>query len=961
MDIKPDYSKQILAAVLDTTDSGLLVIDGHGRIMLHNATAAALLKCDAAELNQVTVFDLLPEVFTGTADLDDGADITVNPMYRDGRRHDTNAFGPSAEPTPVRVQSAPFQIDGKTHYLVSMRDASRRRRMEDDLLTRQAHLALLLEVTNAVLITVNKDGVIQTFNQNICTVFSRQESDFNNLPVDQLLPDVFFRAKSGSQKQKLHVNSLFTDGERHEITLTTHDNRRFPANVMVRDTTIRGEPGYIIRIRDLTSQKQEQTELLRHQQRLEFLTCVTNATLLVVRPDGTLESHSDQADQMFRYTQAEFEQLRINDLVPEVFEIDTDQEGSNTVVLKKPFADEQLHDTRARRKQRAEFPARVIVKTEQLDGQLVYIVRVRDVSERKQAENELRSRQIRLETILNNAAEGIITFDQHGVIESFNAAAEKLFGYRAQEVIGKTIALLIPPGGSDLGSGYLERFMRSEISRHIGHGGEVEGRHKDGAKFPMALKVSEIDIDGKPIYTALVADISERKALVDHLTYVAEHDGLTGLYNRSYFQEELERVIERARRMEGQHYALFYIDLDQFKYVNDTMGHAAGDRVLIDVAAILKKRVRKSDLLARLGGDEFVVLLYYPGAENITHTAESFRQQLADYTFKHGRGRIDVGCSIGVSVITSDIKSGIEALSQADIACHIAKRAGRNRVHIFQSADEKYLAKMSLDTGWARRIRAAIKDSQFALGCQPIVNTRTGEVESYEVLIRMLGENNELIMPSGFLPSAERFGLAVDIDKWVIANAIDTLAAQRKTMPALRYSINISGQSMADQSVANLILAKLHETKLAPSALTFELTETVAVADLALAESFLRRLQEFGCQTALDDFGTGFSSFAYLKDLPVNRVKIDGYFVKNLAANPVDQAMVRAMNDIAHALGKQTVAEFVEHEETMTILKDIGVDFAQGYHLGRPDVVLPCRAIVEHSAAQGLCGSGRGC
>ena len=561
---------------------------------------------------------------------------------------------------------------------------------------------------------------------------------------------------------------------------------------------------------------------------------------------------------------------------------------------------------------------------------------------------QVHTRQQRLETILGNAAEGIVTFDAKGIIESLNTAAVRLFGYGEHEAVGADISLLIPPTHArDMRDGYLAHFMRAEIKRLIGHEGEVTGRHKDGTRFPMALKVSEITLEGKPLYTGLVSDISERKALVEHLKSMAEHDGLTGLYNRSYFQTELERTVERTKR-NGQTYALLYIDLDNFKYVNDTLGHAAGDHLLIDIAGILQKRARKSDLTARLGGDEFTVLLYDVQEHTALHVAESFRQALANFVFKHNSERVDIGCSVGVAMISRETQTPTQALSQADIACHLAKRGGRNRVHLFKPADESSVNAMSMDMGWSRRIKEAIENGRFALACQPIIDVRTREIESYEVLIRMLDDNNEILLPGGFMPSAERFGLAVEIDKWVIFNAIETLAKQRKTLPHLRYSINLSGQTLSDHSVCDLILDKLTHSGLDPAALTFEVTETVAIADMALAEDFLAKLQKIGCHTALDDFGSGLSSFAYLRDLPVDIVKIDGRFVKNMAESPVDQAMVKAMNEIAHALGKKTVAEFVENEECFRLLKQFGVDFAQGYHLGRPDIVMPCKAISEH-------------
>lgn len=567
---------------------------------------------------------------------------------------------------------------------------------------------------------------------------------------------------------------------------------------------------------------------------------------------------------------------------------------------------------------------------------------------------QVRSRQERLKAILDYAAEGIVTFDEHGRVQSFNKSAEQLFGFSEQELLGAEISVLIPPAMREKRPDYISHLLRHDVARCIGHEGEVTGRHKDGSQLHLAMKVSQMSIEGKIMYTALLADISERKAMLEHLKTMAERDGLTGLYNRSYFQEELARVTEQASRTGAQKCAVLYIDLDNFKYVNDTLGHASGDRLLIEVAGILNRRARKSDLIARFGGDEFTVLLYNTDEEGAQRAAESFRSQLASYSYKERGEQVDVGCSIGVvMIIAGDAPEDV--LSRADLACHQAKRGGRNRVHVFSAADKASAASMSLDIGWARRIKEAIEQDRFALACQPIVDTKTNEIACYEVLIRMLDEDNALIMPNGFLPSAERFGLSADIDRWVIVHAIRTLAQQRRSHPKVRYAINLSAQTLSDLTVCDLIKKELDEAGVDPAALTFEVTETVAIADMRVAEIFLGRLRQIGCKTALDDFGSGMSSFAYLRDLPVDIVKIDGRFVRNIAQNSIDEAMVRAMNDIGHALSKETVAEFVEDEAGFALLREIGVDYGQGFFLGRPDVVLPCKAISEAAGLGDLC------
>lgn len=572
--------------------------------------------------------------------------------------------------------------------------------------------------------------------------------------------------------------------------------------------------------------------------------------------------------------------------------------------------------------------------------------------------DQVHTREQRLSAVLNNTAEGIITFDKRGIIEGFNQAAERLFGWSESEILGTSINLLIATDKHDRRDGYLDHFLRNQIQRLVGHEGEVVGLHRDGTIFPMAVKISAMQLEGREIYIGLLADISERKAMMDRLKFVAEHDGLTGLYNRSYFQQELERVVERAQRRSAHHSALLYIDLDNFKYVNDTMGHAAGDQLIVQVAAVLQKRARKSDILARFGGDEFTVLLDDTDLDNASRVAESFRQKIAGFTFNYEGKHADVGCSIGVASIHSQSNSATEAMSYADLACHLAKRGGRNRIHVFDPADAEKVATMSVDMGWSRRIKTAIENNRFELACQPIVHTGTREVDAYETLIRLRDEHDEIIMPSGFLPAAERFGLAGDIDIWVITRAIDTLAHLRETQPRARYSINLSALTLTRAGLVDFIASRLVQSRLDPAALTFEVTETAAITDMSAAGTLLSGLRQLGCRTALDDFGSGMSSFAYLRELPVDFVKIDGRFVKNLATNPVDQAMVKAMNEIAHALGKLTIAEFVENEESFRLLGLFGVDYAQGYHLGRPVLVAapPVRTVATGSSGTARAG-----
>ena len=553
----------------------------------------------------------------------------------------------------------------------------------------------------------------------------------------------------------------------------------------------------------------------------------------------------------------------------------------------------------------------------------------------RRMQGQVTSRQLRLESILDNAAEGIITIDEQGVIETFNNAAQRLFGLDNRQTIGKSIINLVSFPEESAYDNFLS-LCQSPVLAGGRHETTITVMRQDGSTFPMAIKANELEIEGRQLYTAIVEDIGDRIAMMEHLREMAEHDSLTGLYNRQYFLTELDRVVENIKRGSRRDFALLYIDLDNFKFVNDTLGHHAGDQVLVEVTAMLSQRNRKSDLLVRLGGDEFAILLYDAEEGHVLQAAEAHRKLLDDYVFKYDGSVIQVGCSIGVTLFGRQFISKEDLLVQADVACHIAKRSGRNRVHVYKSADKENMAAMTEDMGWAGKIKNAIENNQFRLACQPIMELKTGEVFRQEVLLRMLDDTGNLILPAGFLGSAERFGLMRAVDHWVVTNAIQYLGKQLQHNPLLHFSINLSAESLGDFSILETITNTLMKNEVPPTAVTFEITETIAIANLSTAVDFLTRLRNLGCQTALDDFGVGYSSFAYLKDLPVDFVKIDGSFVRDVHRDQLQLAMVRSMNDIAHAMGKYTVAEYVDNRDSMRILKEMGVDFIQGYHVGGP-------------------------
>lgn len=550
---------------------------------------------------------------------------------------------------------------------------------------------------------------------------------------------------------------------------------------------------------------------------------------------------------------------------------------------------------------------------------------------------QVHSRQTRLETILDNAVEGIITIDETGSIETFNIAAQKLFGYAQDEILGTNVADLTNDRTNTIQDFCLDKYLLQYKDENIspGHEIELQAKRKDGSTFPMSVKFNEFTLSGRRYFTVLVDDISEKKAFIDNLRNLAEHDALTGLYNRFYFTKELTHVVERVKRTSKINYALMYIDLDNFKYINDTLGHLAGDQLLVEVSLIIRNQIRKSDLLSRFSGDEFAVLLHDVNSESAMAVAEKIRYSIKNYVFKSSGATVDVGCSIGIAMISSQIISHQELFSQADFACHAAKKAGRNRVHIYTDTDQKKLTALTNDMSWSRKITDTITNDRFILAFQPIRQINNESSKKYEVLLRMLDTDNSIIMPPGFIPAAERFGMIAEVDRWVISH-IFNLIEQHHADDGSQFSINISTQSFTHGGMLEFITDKMRHHSIDPERLVFEVTETSAMNDITHAIEFLQALRKLGCKTALDDFGVGYSSFAYLRELPVDIIKIDGGFVHDIHTNPLNYAIIKSINEVALALGKTTVAEFVNSDEAYQALKEIGVHCVQGFFVGKP-------------------------
>ena len=591
----------------------------------------------------------------------------------------------------------------------------------------------------------------------------------------------------------------------------------------------------------------------------------------------------------------------------------------------------------------------------------LFLARMRSLSrtvlDRKAIDNERR----RLHGILTSVGEGVYGVDSQGSIQFINPAALDILGYAHDtDFVGQNAADRFHYAFEDR-----TRIPRQAcfLSQCYANGNQVTGWqtvfwHESGRSVPVECTVYPLDIDGKR-EGAVVAfrDVSQRRLLEEELRWQASHDALTKLHNRAHFEQQLQQEVARLRRSD-QTSLLLFVDVDRFKYINDTLGHAAGDQLLIEASHRLRSRLRVNDTLARMGGDEYALILRN-AHQDPEQLAEEFRKSLSGQLFSYGDKHYRLSASIGAAVLDRQVLSPSEAMANADIACHIAKNKGRNQVHVY-SYDTDQRASMDVELNWSARLEEAIRDNLFVLCFQPILplpsvdlaNLPDAEGELwmrhlrhgrprrvyYEVLLRMRSNSGDLVAPDAFLPTAERYNMMLDIDRWVIHHALKAMRECQSADPdhSLGMSINLSAQSLGANGIGRYVMDKLVEFNVDPALVTFEITETKAVTNLDAARELISQLRGLGCRFALDDFGCGFSSFTHLKHLDVDFLKIDGSFIQGLLEDPVDRAVIAAINDIAHSVGKRTVAEYVDRPDVLAALRACGVDFIQGYYVGRP-------------------------
>ena len=586
-----------------------------------------------------------------------------------------------------------------------------------------------------------------------------------------------------------------------------------------------------------------------------------------------------------------------------------------------------------------------------------------DIQKRKQAEALLFEEKERAQVTLASIADAVVTVDTAGRIEFMNPVAERLTGWSLEDARERPIADVFA---------VVDEATGAPIADPVGHAltdGEVI--EADGNVVLLCRGAESIAIDysvapirdrGARIVGAVlvIQDMSRERQYAARLSNLASHDALTGLLNRREFEQRVRAIVEHHEAEEGQH-AVLYLDLDQFKVVNDTSGHAAGDELLRQVGALLRPRLREGDVLARLGGDEFGVLLPHCPPAPALRIAEALRKAIVDFRFAWKNRSFTIGVSIGLVNLADGPHTLASALSAADAACYLAKDKGRNRVQVYRPEDSEVALRRG-EMEWIHRLHRALAEDRLCLFSQPIraMHAPDAHAGHEELLVRLIDEQNELIPPIAFIPAAERYHLMPSIDRWVIRTAFRVITERRAAgNTSGTYAINISGASIGDDQFLDYVRENFARFRIPHAAICFEITETTAVTSLSKAADFIGALREPGCRFALDDFGVGVSSFTYLKQLPVDYLKIDGSFVKNMLNDPVDAAMVEAIHRIARVMGKQTIAESVETAATLDALRSVGVDYAQGHAIAWPSMFAPPGTRSRHAAERGRSESER--
>ena len=598
--------------------------------------------------------------------------------------------------------------------------------------------------------------------------------------------------------------------------------------------------------------------------------------------------------------------------------------------LPKPFRAEQLRKVCDIAIHRDDF----LVSNAQFAAQ------VKSLQERELAYRQLYENHHQL---LDDLQSVVMELDADFTICYLNRAWETMMGYSVGDCVGKSLECFIAPEDIAQFSLYKSKIRKAVTQNKPCPEIEICLSSNNHQKLWAQLKISRSsNTKQQSNLTVCLDNITERRESQEQLKYLAMHDSLTGLYNRHFFETTLAQLTADSVRNSRQH-ALVYLDLDHFKVINDTFGHQKGDDVLREMSHLLSKRIRGADILCRLGGDEFAILLRDIHATEAHDFARSIQQIIGEFSFQLQEQRINLGSSMGLTLIDGSTKNPEEHLMRADIALYVAKGRGRNLIHQYDPLDsESDELRHSINT--SQKVRKAITEDRMTLYFQPIFDIKNNRISYYEALVRLIEPDGKIVGPNNFIPALEAAGEMHLLDRWIIKLAIHKL---KQHSELTHIAINLSAQAFKDDNLVPTILENLNATGVDPKRITFELTESASLFNLHITQRVIAELHKLGCSFSVDDFGSGFSSFAYLKDLPADYIKLDGSFIQNLHHDKIDQTLVKSMIQVIQALGKKAVAEYVENEEILDILKTMGIDFVQGYHIGHP---LPITKLFQPTA-----------
>ncbi|MDT8397367.1 MAG: EAL domain-containing protein [Pseudomonadales bacterium] len=800
--------------------------------------------------------------------------------------------------------------------LLPVPDENRHGRKQQDRWREQLEF-LIENATDAVYIYDDLRQIIYA-NKYACQMTGYTKSELIGMSIADV--DRFISASRGEElRRKAQAGNKVLFETEH----IRKDGAFVPVEISLAVNSFDDLTYYSAFVRDISERKRAS----RESQELRF--AIENTLDAVYLYDGSGKIHyaNKTACEVLGYSRSDILKMSIGDLDPS-FSVISNRARWDSMQAKTAKPLQSVHHKR----DGTPFPVEINSSVTIFDDKEYAVAFVQDITERLKAQEAIREGEERFKIIADTSPVAlIISRIDDGKILYANKQADLFFERGPDEFSGSSIIDLLNDKG-----------VEQEVVQFVKSGVEVRNQEIMLSYFNApavwaSLNTRAFELQGERVVCCVFLDITEARELSNQLSYQATYDDLTGLVNRREFEDRLQEAIEIAHERKTKN-ALCYLDLDQFKIINDTCGHMAGDELLRQLAQVLSRCVRRDDTLARLGGDEFAILLENCPLDNAERVAANVRQVVQDFRFMWKDNTFNIGVSIGLVPIATEGETITDVLRRADTACYAAKEAGRNRIHVFHFDDEE-LAQRHGEMQWVARINAALDQNRFELWQQRIVPITGAEGDSghFELLLRMRDENGRLISPGVFLPAAERYDLAARIDRWVVHQTFRWFEEHPAELENLTVcAINLSGQSLSNVDFLRETIQLFQESRIPAHKICFEITETAAIANLAFATQFMQSLKRLGCSFSLDDFGSGLSSFAYLKNLPVDYVKIDGFFVKDIIGDPVDLAMVKAINDMAHAMGKRTIAEFVENKAILAALVELGVDYGQGYGIAVP-------------------------